>query len=114
MGKSASGKDSIYKKIRERLPELKPIFYDPNSKLQDVKLPEGYTWINPEIIPCVKQSSYAVVYNPNEEKYNPITFDLNLEVKKKVLTIAECVIPSDLYVAVAEILAYVYNKKKET
>ena len=80
-----------------KLPELKAISYNPNSKLQDVKLPKGYTWVNPDIIPCVNQTSYAVTYNPDEEKYNPITFDLNLEVKKKVLTVAECVIPSDLY-----------------
>ena len=79
-----------------KLPELKAITYDPNKTLQDVKLPAGYTWVNPEIIPCVNQSLYAVIYNPNEEKYNPISLDLSLEVKKKTLTIADCTMPTDL------------------
>ena len=78
------------------LPVLKAITYDPNKTLNEVKLPEGYTWVNPEIIPVVNQNSYAVVYSPNEEKYNPITFNLTLEVQKKVLMEADYTVPTDL------------------
>ena len=89
------------------LPELGAVTYDPNKTLKDVKLPEGYTWVNPEIIPCVNQTSYAVVYSPNEEKYKPITLNLTLEVKKRVLTIADCTLPTELVGSAGKELASV-------
>ena len=89
------------------LPELGAVTYDPNKTLKDVKLPEGYTWVNPEIIPCVNQTSYAVVYSPNEEKYKPITLNLTLEVKKRVLTIADYTLPTELVGAAGKELASV-------
>ncbi len=89
------------------LPELETVTYDPNKTLKDVKLPEGYTWVNSEIIPCVNQTSYAVVYSPNEEKYKPITLNLTLEVKKRVLTIADCTLPTELVGAAGKELASV-------
>ena len=78
------------------LPVLKAVTYNPSATLADIKLPAGYTWVNPEVIPCVEQNSYGVIYNPNEEKYKPITFDLTLEVLKRTLTAADYIVPTDL------------------
>ena len=78
------------------MPILQSITYDPNITLKDVALPEGYTWVNPDIVPTAAKSSYGVIYNPDEEKYKPVTFDVNLQVNKKVLTSAEYTIPADL------------------
>ena len=78
------------------MPILQSITYDPNMTLKDVALPEGYTWVNPDIVPTVAKSSYGVIYNPDEEKYKPVTFDVNLQVNKKVITSAEYTILADL------------------
>ena len=78
------------------IPELESITYNPNGKLKDVKLPEGYSWVNPDMVPLVAQSTYSVIYNPNQEKYNPITFNINLTVNKRTIASSEYTIPTGL------------------
>lgn len=78
------------------IPELESITYNPNGKLKDVKLPEGYSWVNPDMVPLVAQSMYSVIYNPNQEKYNPITFNINLTVNKRTIASSEYTIPTGL------------------
>ena len=78
------------------IPELETITYNPNGKLKDVKLPEGYSWANPDMVPLVAQATYSVIYNPNQEKYNPITFNINLTVNKRTIASSEYTIPTGL------------------
>lgn len=75
------------------LPQLADITYNPKSSLKDILLPEGYQWVNPEMVPTVKQSSYGVEYNPDSNKYNGIILDISLAVKK---AIPEYTLPTDL------------------
>ncbi len=77
-------------------PVLEEITYDSAMTLKDIALPAGYTWVNPDMVPTAAQTEYAVIYSPNEEKYNSITFNLSLIVKKKTLTANEYTIPKDL------------------
>ena len=64
------------------LPKLEEIIYNPKQTLEEIALPEGYTWLNPKLVPTVKQGTYAVTYNPDESKYNSITLDVSLAVNK--------------------------------
>ncbi len=77
-------------------PKLEEMTYNPAITLKDIVLPEGYTWVNPDMVPTAAQTEYAVIYSPNEEKYNSITFNLSINVKRKTLTVNECTIPVDL------------------
>lgn len=67
-----------------QLPILEDITYNPNGSLKDITLPEGYKWVNQDMVPTVKQSSYGVEYNPDNSKYNSIILDLSLIVRKAV------------------------------
>ena len=78
------------------IPVLEEITYDPAGKLKDIILPKGYTWVNPEMVPTAAKAAYGVIYNPDEEKYNPITFDLNLKVNKRKVTSSDYSIPVNL------------------
>jgi len=78
------------------IPVLVTVTYDPDATLKTVKLPEGYSWLNPDMKLLVSQNKYSVVYCPDEGKYNPITFDITLIVNKRQITSAEYVIPTDL------------------
>ena len=78
------------------VPELEAITYDPNATLSSIELPGGYSWVNPDMVPVVTQAAYGVTYNPDPEKYNAITFDIALEVKKRSYTSAEYTIPTGL------------------
>ena len=77
-------------------PQLKAVTYDPGQTLSDISLPKGYEWVNPKMKPIVAQSAYGVIYNPNEEKYNAITFNVTLKVNKKTLSDKDYVIPTGL------------------
>ena len=78
------------------VPVLEEVTYDPEMKLSEIALPQGYTWVNPEMIPTVAKTAYGVTYNPDEEKYNPISFDLNLTVNKRKVTSSDYSIPTGL------------------
>lgn len=67
-----------------QLPILEDITYNPKGSLKDITLPEGYKWVNQDMVPTVKQSSYGVEYNPDNSKYNSIILDLSLIVRKAV------------------------------
>lgn len=78
------------------IPKLDAITYDPEVTLKDIALPDGYSWVKPDMVPVVKRSSYAVCYNPDEKNYNPITFDLALTVNKRTLTSSDYALPEGL------------------
>ena len=64
------------------LPVPEPVKYDPAARLEQIRLPEGYTWVEPMTVPTVNRTAYGVVYNPDPLKYNSIAFDLTLTVEK--------------------------------
>ncbi|MBR5596233.1 MAG: hypothetical protein IKW30_02370 [Lachnospiraceae bacterium] len=78
------------------MPKLQEIEYDPNQTLSDISLPKGYSWVNPEMKPIVDQSTYGVIYNPDEENYNSIVFDIGLNVIKRKLSTSDYTIPTGL------------------
>ena len=78
------------------IPKLDAITYNPKGTLQNVLLPQGYSWVNPDMIPLVAQSAYSVTYNPDEDRYNPITFDITLTVNKRQIASSEYIIPAGL------------------
>ncbi len=63
-------------------PKLDAVVYDPGQTLADISLPEGYQWVNPQIIPNVSQENYSVSYNPDPQHFDSVTFDIVLMVKK--------------------------------
>ena len=75
------------------IPQLEPITYNSKAVLGDISLPEGYSWANPELVPTVKQTAYAVEYNLDDSKYNSIILDIPLTVNK---AIPEITVPTGL------------------
>ena len=78
------------------IPVLDAITYDPNKTLADIVLPEGYSWVNPDMVPTVAQAAYGVCYNPDAANYNPVIFDISLTVNKRKIETSEYTIPSGL------------------
>lgn len=66
------------------IPQLDEVTYDPARTLGDISLPEGYSWVNPEMVPVVKQAAYGVEYNLDDTRYNSIMMDIPLTVNKAV------------------------------
>ena len=70
------------------IPQLEEITYDENQTLNDIALPEGWTWDNPNTTPTVNNSGYKATYTPEDtlnydyssENLNPT---LTLKVTKK-------------------------------
>ena len=78
------------------IPQLDAITYDPEVTLKDIALPQGYSWVKPDMVPVATRSNYAVCYNPDEKNYNPITFDLALTVNKRKLDASDYTLPEGL------------------
>ena len=66
------------------LPKLDAVVYDPKQTLKDISLPEGYLWVNPEMVPNASQEKYGVTYNPDPKRFDQVTFDIVLVVKKAI------------------------------
>lgn len=72
------------------------VTYSDSQKLSSVELPEGFSWVDADIIPTVGNSGYNVIYNPDSSKYNPVTITVPVTVKKAVVDSASLVLPSGL------------------
>ncbi len=79
-------------------PDLDEISYDPDVTLGDISLPEGYTWVDKSLTPTVDNQGYSVIYNPDNSKYNSITFAIPLTVNKAQLPEDAISIPKGLEV----------------
>ncbi|MCL2712781.1 MAG: leucine-rich repeat domain-containing protein, partial [Methanomassiliicoccaceae archaeon] len=66
-------------------PELSPITYDPNRKLSDIELPEGWAWVNGNETPIVRNNGYEATYTPLDDNYEVITKTIALTVKPLIL-----------------------------
>ena len=60
------------------IPKLDSITYDENRTLNDMTLPEGWTWDDKDIVPTVGNSGYKATYTPKDiENYDYSDQDLN-------------------------------------
>lgn len=78
----------VYIKVRQARPVyekplLNPVVYNSERKLKDIDLPSGWTWKEPEQIPCVETADYEAQFTPEDtEHYEIVCETLQLEVKK--------------------------------
>ena len=67
------------------LPALNAVTYAPNQTLANIKLPSGWTWDNPSIVPTVSNQGYPATFTPSDTgKYNTVKKNLSLTVNKGV------------------------------
>ncbi len=67
------------------LPVLNAVIYAPNQTLANIKLPSGWTWDNPSIVPTVSNQGYPATFTPSDTgKYNTVKKNLSLTVNKGV------------------------------
>ena len=72
------------------------VTYSDAQKLSSVELPEGFSWVDADIVPTVGNSGYNVVYNPDSSKYNAVTITVPVTVKKAVVDSASLSLPNGL------------------
>ena len=77
------------------IPDIE-VTYSDSQKLSSVELPEGFSWVDTDIVPTVENNGYNVVYNPDSSKYNPVTITVPVTVKKAVVDSASLSLPSGL------------------
>jgi len=77
------------------IPDIE-VTYSENQKLSAVELPEGFSWVDTDIIPTVGNSGYNVVYSPDINKYNPVTITVPVMVNKAVVDSASLTLPTGL------------------
>ena len=79
------------------------VTYAPKQTLQDISLPEGWSWDNPSIVPTVENVGYPATYTPaNPDKYESVKATVSLTVKKGIPTYE---LPKDLTIAEGNPLA---------
>ncbi|HBA70541.1 MAG TPA: hypothetical protein DCZ40_14480, partial [Lachnospiraceae bacterium] len=65
------------------LPVLGSITYAPEQTLADIKLPAGWKWDNPSIVPTVSNTGYPATFTPSDTgKYNTVKQTISLTVNK--------------------------------
>ncbi len=65
------------------LPVLNTVTYAPGQTLANIKLPAGWTWDNPSIVPAVTNQGYPATFTPSDtSKYNIIKKTIPLTVQK--------------------------------
>ena len=71
----------------EDIPEvnLAEVVYDPQKTLRDVVLPEGFFWIDDDVVPTVPVSAYPARYR-GDAWHEDYPLDLSLRVKQAELT----------------------------
>ena len=85
------------------LPALNAVTYAPNQTLANIKLPSGWTWDNPSIVPTVSNQGYPATFTPSDTgKYNTVKKNLSLTVNKGVPVYT---IPSGLKASVGNTLS---------
>ena len=68
------------------MPEVDPMVYDPDRKLSDIILPEGWEWTDGGLTPAVNNNGYIAVFTPADGGYETITATVMLSVTQKLLT----------------------------
>ncbi len=64
-------------------PQLDAVNYDSSQTLKEISLPEGWTWVFPEQVPCVESQGYDAIFTPMDtEHYKSVHHVIPLEVKK--------------------------------
>lgn len=81
------------------IPEIE-VTYSPKQTLSLIELPDGFAWVDESVVPIVGNSGYSVTYNPDNSKYNTLTFTVPVSVEKATIEKGSLSLPSDL-VAVA-------------
>lgn len=56
--------------------------YDPNGKLSDYELNDGFRWKNPNLQPCVTTTSYEALYNLDTVNYEDFALTITLLLAK--------------------------------
>ncbi len=85
------------------LPVLNAVIYAPNQTLANIKLPSGWTWDNPSIVPTVSNQGYPATFTPSDtSKYNTVKKNLSLTVNKGVPVYT---VPSGLKASVGNTLS---------
>ena len=85
------------------LPALNAVTYAPNQTLANIKLPSGWTWDNPSIVPTVSNQGYPATFTPSDtNKYNTVKKNLSLTVNKGVPVYT---VPSGLKASVGNTLS---------
>ncbi|MCX4374636.1 MAG: Ig-like domain-containing protein [Lachnospiraceae bacterium] len=85
------------------LPALNAVTYAPNQTLANIKLPSGWTWDNPSIVPTVSNQGYPATFTPSDTgKYNTVKKNLSLTVNKGVPVYT---VPSGLKASVGNTLS---------
>ena len=85
------------------LPVLNAVTYAPNQTLANIKLPSGWTWDNPSIVPTVSNQGYPATFTPSDTgKYNTVKKNLSLTVNKGVPVYT---VPSGLKASVGNTLS---------
>ena len=85
------------------LPALNAVTYAPNQTLANIKLPSGWTWDNPSIVPTVSNQGYPATFTPSDTgKYNTIKKNLSLTVNKGIPVYT---VPSGLKASVGNTLS---------
>ena len=85
------------------LPALNAVIYAPDQTLANIKLPSGWTWDNPSIVPTVSNQGYPATFTPSDTgKYNTVKKNLSLTVNKGVPVYT---VPSGLKASVGSTLS---------
>lgn len=77
------------------MPDIE-VTYSDSQNLASIELPEGFSWVDANIVPTVGNSGYNAVYNPDSSKYNPVTITVPVTVNKAVVDSAGLSLPSGL------------------
>lgn len=80
-------------------PGLGELTYNPKTTLADIALPKGYAWVDSSLVPLVENQGYSVIYNPDNSKYNSLTFTLQVKVNKAQIPLESITLPTDLETA---------------
>ncbi len=77
------------------IPEL-DITYSPDQTLEKIELPDGFAWVDKNIIPAVENEGYSVIYNPDNSRYNEITITVPINVAKATIDQSTVSMPKNL------------------
>jgi len=77
------------------IPDIE-VTYSQGQKLSSIELPEGFSWIDGNLVPTVENNGYNVIYDPDSTRYNSVTITVPVVVKKAVVDSASLTLPTGL------------------
>nr|MBP3599292.1 leucine-rich repeat protein [Eubacterium sp.] len=65
---------SVWVNVAKAIPQcetpiLETTIYDPRRSLQEIELPAGWQWMEPEQVPCVESHTYEAIFTPEDTKH---------------------------------------------